>query len=346
MKKTIRKMTVMLTVPIFIICMVFQTLQVTAADASQVVSKGNTTSKVIALTFDDGDDGGNIPAILQILSDNNIKATFFFTGKAVEAHPQQVKNIVAKGHAIGNHTYSHPYFTQITAEQMKAEVDKAETIIKNLTGVTTKPYFRPPYGSYNAAVLQAMGEAGYTKTITWTIDTIDWDGRSASEITQKALNNAAPGAIVLMHVGSGAVNTPAALPAIIRGLKTAGYQFVTIPEMLGLSSSSIQYIVKAGDTLTRIAAAFGVTVQQIAAANNIANVNLIFVGQVLTIPGTTPPVTPTPPAPASTVKYTVKAGDTLYRISKLYGVTIQQIATANNITNVNLIFVGQVLIIP
>lgn len=350
MKSLTRKWTAMLTVMMLMLIAAYPAAEAKAAEASQLVSKGNTTEKVIALTFDDGDDGGNIAALLQILSDNGVKATFFLTGKAVESHPQKIKDIIAKGHAIGNHSYSHPYFTQITAEQMKAEVEKADVLIRNLTGITTKPYFRPPYGAYNAGVLQAMGEAGYTKTVTWTIDTIDWEGRSAAEMTQKVLGNAVPGAIVLMHAGSGAVNTPAALPGIISGLKAAGYRFVTIPELLGSSSIAVQYVVKAGDTLYRIARLYGVTVQQIAAANNIANINLIYTGQVLQIPGTggtTPPVTPTTPTtPSAETKYTVKAGDTLYRIAKLYGVTVQQLAAANKIANINLIFVGQVLTIP
>jgi LysM repeat protein len=103
------------------------------------------------------------------------------------------------------------------------------------------------------------------------------------------------------------------------------------------------YVVKAGDTLWAIANRFGVTINQIAAANNITNVNLIRVGQVLIIPGSsTVPV----PEPGAQVKYTVKAGDTLWAIARKYGVTVTQIAQANNIRYVNLIYVNQVLVIP
>jgi len=311
---------------------------------SQLITKGSTTEKLVALTFDDGDDGKNITPILDILSKNNIKATFFVTGRAAEHHPDLIKKIDQQGHIIGNHSYSHPDFTKITAAKMTEELSKVDNIIKNITGKSTKPYFRPPFGAYNATVLKAVGAAGYTKTIYWTIDTIDWRGDSVTDITNRVIKNIRPGAIVLMHTGSGAKNTVAALPGIISNLKSQGYRFVTLNQLLGAMQQTT-YVVKAGDTLYGIAGRYGVTVTQIANANNITNVNLIRVGQVLIIPGTGTAPQPTP-QPGTQVRYTVKSGDTLSAIARKYGVTVTQIANANNITNVNLIRVGQVLIIP
>jgi len=287
MKKKIvgRKAAVLLIALTFALAMTTQTIFAEGATTSKLITKVNTTDKVVALTFDDGSDGTNIPVILKILKTYNIKATFFITGKAAMNHPLKIKSIVAAGHAIGNHSYSHPYFTRITTTQMKSQLDRTENYIRTLTGKTTKPYFRPPYGAYNTTVLVTVGSLGYTKTIKWNIDTIDWDGRSTYRIVSKVLNNIVPGSIVLMHAGAGAKYTPTALPLIIKGLKAKGYRFVTIP---GLLSSTpvpyIQYVVKAGDTLTAIALKYGVTVQQIATLNHIANVNLIYVGQVLLIP--------------------------------------------------------------
>ncbi|XKG20538.1 LysM peptidoglycan-binding domain-containing protein [Exiguobacterium aurantiacum] len=105
-------------------------------------------------------------------------------------------------------------------------------------------------------------------------------------------------------------------------------------------TTTVKYTVKSGDTLYKIATLYKTTVAKIAAANNITNVSLISVGQVLIIPGTT--VTP----PTTTVKYTVKSGDTLYKIATMYNTTVAKIAAANNITNVSLISVGQMLTIP
>lgn len=325
-------------IPVLLLILVsIPSVQVFAANKSQLISKGSTSSKIIALTFDDGDNGINMKEILQILTENEVNATFFLTGSAAKSHPKLIKSLLADGNTIGNHSYSHPSFTDLSSTQIKKEVNKAETVIEEITGQSTKPFFRPPYGDYNSSVLQTVGDAGYSRTITCTIDTLDWTGISASEIIQRVLSKASPGSIVLMHAGSGAINTPAALPDIIKGLKDKGYQFVTIPELLNYTpSNGIQYFVKTGDTLTKISKTYGVTVQQITSANNIANPNLIYVNQVLTIPDTKP----------TTIKYVVKKGDTLSKISNKYGVTVKQLATANNISNVNLIYPNQVLIIP
>lgn len=313
------------------------------AASSTYITKGSTTSKVVALTFDDGSDGTNVNKILDILSANNVKATFFLTGSGAKNHPSWIKNISAKGHQLGNHSYSHPDFTKLTAAKMKSELDTTETTIKGITGKSTKPIFRAPFGASNAAVLKAVGDAGYTHTIQWNIDTVDWKGISATEITNKVVNNIVPGSIVLMHTGAGASGTPGALPGMISKLKAKGYKFVTVSELLKLPASPVsgnKYTVKAGDTLYSIAKKFNVTVSALAKANNITNYNLIRVGQVLTIPGKA-----TPP-PAVSVKYTVKAGDTLYSIAKKFNITVSALAKANNITNYNLIRVGQVLTIP
>jgi len=233
-----------------------------------------------------------------------------------------------------------PDFTKLTATQMKSELDRTEALVKSITGKTTKPIFRAPFGAVNSAVLNGVGAAGYGYTIQWNIDTIDWKGLTASQINTKVQTNIKPGSIVLMHTGAGAPGTPLALPTMISQLKAKGYKFVTVSQLLAYqnTSTSKTYTVKSGDTLYSIARAYGVTVSALAAANKITNYNLIYVGQKLIIPGTT--TTPT------TVKYTVKSGDTLYKIATAYNTTVAKIAAANNITNVNLISVGQVLTIP
>lgn len=313
------------------------------AASSTYVTKGNTTSKVVALTFDDGSDGTNINKILDVLKTNNVKATFFLTGSGINHHPSWIRNIANAGHQVGNHSYSHPDFTKLSIAAMQSELAKTETAYKNVTGKSTKPIFRAPFGATNATVLKGVGDAGYTHTIQWNIDTIDWKGLSSTEITNKVVNNIVPGSIVLMHTGAGAPGTPVALPGMISKLKAKGYKFVTVSELLKLPpTGGTTYTVKAGDTLYSIAKKYNVTVAALAKANNITNYNLIRVGQVLVIPGTT---APTPP-PATTVKYTVKAGDTLYSIASKYNTTVAAIASANKITNTSLISVGQVLIIP
>ncbi|WP_214746772.1 LysM peptidoglycan-binding domain-containing protein [Exiguobacterium sp. s189] len=327
---------------ILLAMVITQSISVSAA-ASTFITSVNTTSKVVALTFDDGADGANTNKILDILAKNNVKATFFLTGSGANNHPQYIKNIAVKGHQLGNHSYTHPDFTKLTATQMKSELDRTEALIQSLTGKTTKPIFRAPFGAVNSTVLNGVGAAGYGYTIQWNIDTIDWKGLTASQINTKVQTNIKPGSIVLMHTGAGAPGTPLALPTMISQLKAKGYQFVTVSQLLAYQNTSTNktYTVKSGDTLYSIARTYGVTVSALAAANNITNYSLIYVRQVLIIPGTT-----VIPPPTTTVKYTVKSGDTLYKIATMYNTTVAKIAAANNITNVNSITVGQVLIIP
>ncbi|SER89609.1 polysaccharide deacetylase family protein [Salisediminibacterium halotolerans] len=134
-----------------------------------------------------------------------------------------------------------------------------------------------------------IGNHSYTHTIQWNIDTVDWKGVSKTQIVNKVVNNITPGSIVLMHTGAGASGTPAALPEMIQKLKAKGYKFVTVSELLNLKPSSAPpssatYTVKSGDTLYAIARRCNTSVQKIASANNISNINVIRVGQVLKIP--------------------------------------------------------------
>ncbi len=201
-----------------------------------------------------------------------------------------------------------------------------------MTGKTTKPIFRAPFGASNSKVLSVVGAAGYTKTIQWNIDSTDWKGISSTAILDRVLPKVVPGSIILMHTGAGAKGTPTALPTMISKLKAKGYSFVTISELLRSTvPTGTTYTVKAGDTLYSIARKYNVSVSALASANNITNWSLLNVGQVLKIPTTT---------------YTVKAGDTLYSIATRYGVTVTALMQANGITNPNLLLVGQVLKIP
>ncbi|WP_324609489.1 LysM peptidoglycan-binding domain-containing protein [Salisediminibacterium beveridgei] len=305
------------------------------AASSKFITKGNTTQKVVALTFDDGSDGTNINKILNTLQSNNVKATFFLTGTGLKDHPASIKKITDQGHQIGNHSYTHPYFTKLTASQMKAELDKTEALAKQVTGKSTKPIFRAPFGASNNAVLTGVGNAGYPYTIQWNIDTVDWKGVSKTQIVNKVVNNITPGSIVLMHTGAGASGTPAALPEIIKQLKAKGYKFVTVSELLKIESSSVSgktYTVKAGDTLYSIARRHNTTVSTLTSLNKLSNPNLLKIGQVLII------------APSvSKTTYTVKSGDTLFSIAAKNNTTVIQLVSLNNIKNPNLISVGQVL---
>lgn len=202
------------------------------ASSSILVNKAGTSSRTVALTFDDSESSVNLYAVLKILEQNNIKATFFITGKGAAQHPDLVKAVSEAGHEIGSHSYSHVAYTSLSYSQIQSDLSKADETITNITGKSAKPLFRPPYGYSNASVLKAVGDAGYTKTVTWNIDTKDWSGASASYIYNTVINNISPGSIILMHCNAGAVNTKYALQNIIDKLRANGYNFTTVSSLL------------------------------------------------------------------------------------------------------------------
>ena len=205
------------------------------AGPSKLINSVNTDQKVISLTFDDGNDAQHLKEILDILKETGAKATFFVNGTTDKA---LMNRIVAEGHQLANHTYSHYDSTTLTPAQLATDVNLMETYINNTTGATSKPYFRVPYGELNASVLKTVGSLGYDYTIGWTVDTWDWTGNSASEITEWVTNDIAPGLIYLMHANTLATETPTALRSIIAEVKSRGYQFATVSGLLALEASS------------------------------------------------------------------------------------------------------------
>lgn len=197
--------------------------------SSVSISHGNVNKKEIAFTFDAGSDIAGI-AILDVLKKHNVKATFFLTGKWVEKFPDHAKRIVAEGHEIGSHGYSHLDAVRVGADTFKQDLTQAEQAIFKTTGMSPRPYFRFPYGSFNASALKTAGEAGYRYSIYWSLDPIDWQQPSSEILLSRIENGASNGDIVLMHIGG--ANTPEAVDKAIPKLKAHGYKLVTLTELL------------------------------------------------------------------------------------------------------------------
>jgi peptidoglycan/xylan/chitin deacetylase (PgdA/CDA1 family) len=208
---------------------------VSAQSQVQEVFKVDTKSKVIALTIDDCYHPANVSSILNTLSENNIKATFFPAGYMVLQNPDLFKQAVDLGNQMGNHTYSHKDLTTLLYAEVIDQINTADEILINATGKSSKPYFRPPFFNYNDVVLQALGDLGYNKLMRCTFDSMDWQGISSDEITQNVLSKASPGSIVLFHDTD---NTATAFRSIIPSLKDQGYRFVTLAELLSYVSVS------------------------------------------------------------------------------------------------------------
>lgn len=188
----------------------------------------------IALTFDAGASGETIPTILNTLRQRNIHITMFITGKFAEQYPDGIRQMVADGHEIANHTYSHLDSTTLSDDQLAGELARTESIIQGLTGVSTKPFWRPPYGSRNNHVLNVAVSQGY-RSIFWTLDSLDSVGQPKTPdfIFNRVTNTPGvnlDGAIVLQHFGSEA--SAEALPMELDRLQQMGLQVVTISQLL------------------------------------------------------------------------------------------------------------------
>ncbi|MEZ4569348.1 MAG: polysaccharide deacetylase family protein [Thermomicrobiales bacterium] len=131
-----------------------------------------------------------------------------------------------------NHSWSHPHFPELTSDERADELHRLEDLVRSEVGVELQPYFRPPFGEYDEATLADLARNGYTVNVMWTVDTLGWNGLSADEINARVMNAAAPGAIVLMHVGIQSQDA-IALPEMIRQLRERGYSFATIAELAG-----------------------------------------------------------------------------------------------------------------
>lgn len=187
-----------------------------------------TGNKVIALTFDDG-PGPHTAHLLDILDQYGAKATFFLIGSKVSSQANVVRNIQARGHQLGNHSWSHPELPKLPVDQIAGEIDRTNDAIKQATGVTPA-ILRPPYGAVNGVVLEQLRLRGMS-SILWSVDTRDWADRNSEIVCSRAVAGARPGAIILMHdIHQTSVG---AVPCILGALKQQGYSFVTVQGLLG-----------------------------------------------------------------------------------------------------------------
>ncbi len=192
------------------------------------ISRGNPNKKQIIFTFDAGSGNNSLEKILSVTQNHGVTPTFFVTGKFAEKYPESVKQMAASGAEVFNHTYDHPYLTKITDEQIKKEFAKTEQIISELTGKTTKPFFRPPYGDRNKHVFEIAQSEGY-QSVYWTLDALDWEtDKTADEVKQRIYNKASNGAIILMHIGDNITGN--ILDEVFTKIENEGYKIVSLTE--------------------------------------------------------------------------------------------------------------------
>lgn len=214
------------------------TITLPSTGRSTAVYRLPTTSKVIALTFDAGSDVGYTNMVLDTLSAKGVQASFGITGEFAQDHPAQVRRMAGEGHVVMNHSQSHFSFTGastsnvlLTTDERQADLRQADAVLAPLVGSSTIPYWRPPFGDYDASVLDDVGAIGYARTVMWTFDSLGWRGLTVDQIVARVHELAQPGAIIVMHVGSQSEDGPA-LERVIDELRSMGYSFTTIANAL------------------------------------------------------------------------------------------------------------------
>ena len=170
----------------------------------------------------------NTQRILDVLDEYGVKATFFVVSAWAEQYPDTAKAIVAHGHELMNHSAKHDHYNALSADQIVADVNRCNDVIEALSGVRPT-LIRCPFGEYDDHVIAAIRSIGM-EPIQWDVDSLDWKGLSAAEITRRVLDRVQPGSIVLFH--NAAEHTPEALPEILDSLLADGYRVVPVSQIL------------------------------------------------------------------------------------------------------------------
>lgn len=197
-------------------------------EKGDVFYKGNVDENIIAFTCNVDWGNEHIPAMLHIFKENDIKITFFVTGRWAEKNQDLLKEIHAQGHEIGNHGYSHKDYSKLDYSLNKTQISRAHGVIESSLSIKPK-FFAPPSGAYNKDTVRAANDLNY-HVIMWSIDTIDWRKDSSyDKIVNRVVSKTENSAIVLMHPKE---ETIKALPTIIKTLEEQGYRIGKVSDIV------------------------------------------------------------------------------------------------------------------
>jgi peptidoglycan/xylan/chitin deacetylase (PgdA/CDA1 family) len=201
-------------------------------NAQTVLRRGIKHGKMIALTFDDGPHPTHTPKILKILKANDVKATFFMLGSRINEYGKIAASVHAAGHDIGNHSYSHPFFSKTKHEKIDKEISRTDELIKKITKFKEVKFLRPPYGSLPKYVIKKAENEGFY-VVMWSIDSKDYQGHSVDYMLDKILKRIKSGDVMLFHDIH--PNTVKLMAEMIPILKKAGFKFVSLNEIYDLN---------------------------------------------------------------------------------------------------------------
>src|SRR5579863_893735 len=193
-------------------------------------------AKQIALTYDDGPNEPHTQRLLEVLARHNVKATFFMIGRYVQQRPEIAREVVHAGHAIGNHTFTHPLLTFKSDAEIRRELSGCRAALSDAVGQHSN-LFRPPFGGRRPVVLRIARELGL-EPVMWNVTGYDWNAPPAEAIEGKVVKQVRGGDVILLHdgghkqIGADRSNTVTATDHLIARYKSEGCQFVTIPHMM------------------------------------------------------------------------------------------------------------------
>lgn len=193
-------------------------------------------TKQIALTYDDGPNDPHTLQLLEILAKHNVKATFFMIGRYAQQRPDIAREVARAGHAVGNHTFTHPLLTFKSDAEIRRELSGCRAALSDAVGQHTN-LFRPPFGGRRPAILRIARELGM-EPVMWNLTGYDWTAPPATEIVRKAASKIRGGDVILLHdgghreMGANRCQTVAATDVLVPSYKAEGYDFVTIPRMM------------------------------------------------------------------------------------------------------------------
>jgi peptidoglycan-N-acetylglucosamine deacetylase len=200
--------------------------------APTLIRHGPRTDRVVALTFDDGWSPTTLRQIYRILVRERVPATFFVTGIYVQRAPALWRQIAAAGFPLANHSYLHRDTRDLSARDEAKDLAMTRDVVEKATGRAMLPYYRPPYGARSPETDRRAASAGFPYVILWDTTAADTVRRPTVSGVVRTASAGRSGSIVLLHAGPSV--TPRALPAIIARYRARGFQFVTLPELLGV----------------------------------------------------------------------------------------------------------------
>lgn len=219
----------------------YQSMAPTASWYGRTFTRTALGAKQIALTYDDGPNDPHSFHLLEVLSRHQVRATFFLIGKYVQSRPDMVREMAKAGHVVGNHTFTHPLLTFQSRTEIRSQLSQCQAALRDAVGEPSD-LFRPPFGGRRPAVMRIARDLSL-QTIMWSVTGFDWDAPPAAAIEKKVSSQIRGGDVILLHdgghkgMGADRSQTVQATDLLLKRYRDEGYEFVTIPEMMGKTAN-------------------------------------------------------------------------------------------------------------